>query len=141
MIDINGHWIGFYKYDKGYSELTKLESVPFRVIIQKQWDNFVGRVTEEEEYGGIDDEIIIKGQLNGDKIEFTKYYTQEHVVFENNETFSFDSDNPTMVHYEGIYDTNESKFKGHWTIGQLKETEGEVLIEDNNTGTWEMWRA
>lgn len=141
MIDINGHWIGFYNYDKGYPDLTKLESVPFQVTIKKEWDNFVGRLVEEEEYGGIDDEILIKGQLNGDKIEFIKYYTQEHVVYENNESFSFDSDNPTIVHYEGVYDINELKFKGRWTIGQLKEAEDDLLIEDNNTGTWEMWRA
>lgn len=138
MIDINGYWIGFYTYDKGYSEFMKLQSVPFRVTIKKGWDHFVGRMIEEEDYGGIDDEILIKGRLNGDKIEFTKYYTQEHVVFENDEYFSFDSDHPTVVHYEGTYDSNESKFKGRWEIGRLKETD-DVLVEDNNTGTWEMW--
>src|SRR5690349_9039891 len=100
MIDIDGHWIGFYTYATGYSDLMKVESVPFRVTVKKGWDNFVGRIIEEEEYGGIDDEILIKGQLNGDRIEFTKYYTQEHIVDENNESFSFDSDNPTVVHYE-----------------------------------------
>jgi len=141
MIDIEGHWIGFYNYDKGYSQLMKLHSVPFRVTIKKEWHNFVGRLIEEEEYGGIDDEIIIKGQLSGDKIEFTKYYTQEHVVYENNESFSLDSANPTVVHYEGVYDKTDSKFKGRWEIGQLKEIENEVLVEDNNSGHWEMWRA
>ncbi|HMV08410.1 MAG TPA: hypothetical protein PKL56_05910 [Cyclobacteriaceae bacterium] len=141
MIDINGHWIGFYNYDKGYSDLMKSESVPFRVTIKKEWDNFVGRLTEEEDYGGIDDEILIKGQLNGDKIEFTKYYTQEHVVYENNESFSFDSDNPTVVHHEGVYDSKNSKFKGRWEIRQLKEIEDGVLAADNNSGLWEMWRA
>ena len=99
------------------------------------------RLIEEEEYGGIDDEIVIKGQLNGDKSEFTKYYTQEHVVYGDNKSFSFDSDNPTIVHYEGVYDINKLKFKGRWIIVQLRETEGDALIEDNNTGTREMWRA
>ena len=77
MIDIDGHWIGFYTYDKGYSQLTKFDSVPFSVTIKREFDNFVGRVIEEEEFGGIEDEIMIKGKLNGDKIEFTKYYTLE----------------------------------------------------------------
>lgn len=140
MIDIDGHWIGFYNYDKGYSDLMKSESVPFRVTLKKEWDNFIGLLTEEEEYGGIDDEILIKGQLTGDRIEFTKYYTQEHVVYENNESFSFDSDNPTVVHYEGVYDNKDFKFKGRWEIGQLKEIEDGVLVEDNNSGQWEMWR-
>ena len=138
MIDINGHWIGYYTYDQGYSEFMKLQSIPFRAIIRKEWEHFVGRIFEEEASGGIDDEILIKGKLNGDRIEFTKYYSQEHVVFEDDQSFSFDSDFPTIVHYEGVYDREESKFKGRWEIARLKEID-DTFIEDNNSGTWEMW--
>jgi hypothetical protein len=70
MIDIDGRWIGFYSYDKGYSNLTKLYTIPFRVTIKKEFENFVGQIIEEEDFGGIDDEILIKGKLTGHKIEF-----------------------------------------------------------------------
>ena len=140
MIDIDGHWIGFYTYDKGYSQLTKFESVPFSVTIKKEFDNFVGRVIEEEELGGIEDEIMIKGKLSGDRIEFTKYYVLEHIVDENNESDSFESETPTIVHYEGEYVDKESKFKGRWLIGSLKEDETGLMTEENNTGFWEMWK-
>jgi hypothetical protein len=140
MIDIDGHWIGFYTYDKGYSQLTKFESVPFSVTIKKEFDNFVGRVIEEEEFGGIEDEIIIKGKLTGVKIEFTKYYTLEHLVDDNNESESFESDNPTTVYYEGEYIERESKFKGSWTIANLTEDETGLMTADNDTGFWEMWK-
>ena len=140
MIDIDGKWIGFYTYDNGYGELTKLEPVPFTIVIKKAFDHFVGRVTEDEDFGGIDDEILVKGRLNGTEIEFTKYYTLEHIVNERGETDSFESENPTIVHYEGEYFENELKFKGKWEIGQLKEIDDEILIEDNNFGVWEMWR-
>lgn len=60
MLDIDGHWIGFYTYGNGYSELMKLESVPFNVTIKKGFNTFVGRITEEVEFGGIDDEILIR---------------------------------------------------------------------------------
>jgi hypothetical protein len=140
MINIDGYWIGFYTYDKGYSQLTKFESVPFSVTIKKEFDNFVGRVIEEVELGGIEDEIKIEGKLNGNKIEFTKYHTLEHSVDENNESYSFESDNPTIVHYEGEYLDKESKFKGRWTIGNLTEDETGVMTEDNNSGFWEMWK-
>jgi len=140
MINIDGYWIGFYTYDKGYSQLTKFESVPFSVAIKKEFDNFVGRVVEEEEFGGIEDEIVIKGTLSGNKIEFTKYYTLEHIVDENNESDSFESDNPTIVHYEGEYVDAESKFKGRWAIGYLQEDDEGVMTEGSDTGFWEMWK-
>lgn len=140
MVDINGHWIGFYTYDKGYSDLTKLDTIPFRATIKKEFENFVGQIIEEEDFGGIEDEILIKGKLTGRKIEFTKYYTLEHVVYEDNQSESFESDNPTIVHYEGEYFDNELKFKGRWEIGQLKEDDLGTMNEDNNSGLWEMWR-
>jgi hypothetical protein len=140
MKDIDGHWIGFYTYGKGYSNLTKLETVPFTVTIKKEFENFVGHMVEEEEFGGIEDEILIKGKLSGNKIEYTKYYTLEHVVYEDNQSLPFESENPTIVHYEGAYLDNESKFKGRWEIGQLKEDDSGVMNEDNNSGLWEMWR-
>jgi|JI8StandDraft_2_1071088.scaffolds.fasta_scaffold385678_1 hypothetical protein len=140
MIDIGGHWIGFYTYDKGYSNQTKLDTIPFRATIKKEFENFVGQIIEEEDFGGIEDEILIKGKLTGRKIEFTKYYALEHVVYEDNQSESFESENPTIVHYEGEYIDNESKFKGRWEIGQLKEDDSGIMNEDNNSGLWEMWR-
>jgi hypothetical protein len=61
MIHIDGDWIGFYTYDKGYSQLTKLDTIPFRATIKREFENFVGRIIEEEDFGGIEDEILIKG--------------------------------------------------------------------------------
>jgi hypothetical protein len=140
MIHIDGDWIGFYTYDKGYSQLTKLDTIPFRATIKREFENFVGRIIEEEDFGGIEDEILIKGKLTENRIEFTKYYTLEHIVYEDNESFSLESENPTIVHYEGEYFENESKFKGRWEIGQLKAGDSGQMIEDNNSGFWEMWR-
>ena len=140
MIDINGSWTGFYSYGEGYSQLTQLVSVPFSVSIKKEFEWFVGRVIEDVESGGIEDEILIKGQLRGRKIEFTKYYTLEHLVDKDDNSASFQSVNPTIVHYEGEFSEEESKFKGVWEIGYLEEDDLGTMQESNTSGFWEMWK-
>ena len=140
MIDINGKWIGVYSYDTGYSEVTKLQAVPFNATIETGLKEFIGQITEEVEYGGLDDEIVIRGQLKGNEIEFVKYYTLEHTLDENGESYSFESDSPNIVHYSGKYFENEKKFKGRWELPGLREDDDGVFHEDNSSGNWEMWR-
>ena len=140
IIEIQGDWIGYYTYDKGYNEWDKQQKVPFRLTIERGINEFVGRIFEEIEYGGIDDEIIIKGHQNGDEIEFTKYYTLEHYINEHNEQVSIESDNPTIVYYKGIFDNSDKKFKGEWEIPILQEDEDGVFHADNSSGHWVIWR-
>jgi len=140
MIEIKGDWIGCYTYNKGYSDLDKEERVPFRLTIDRGVYEFVGRIVEEVNYGGIDDEVVIKGRQNGDEIEFTKYYTLEHFVDENNDLVSIESDNPTIVYYKGKFDNDKKQFKGEWEIPGLREDEDGVFHADNQTGHWSIWR-
>ena len=88
IIEIKGDWIGFYSYDKGYNESDRELKVPFRLTIERGINEFVGRIYEETDFGGIDDKIVIRGHQNGYEIEFTKYYTLEHFVDENNDFVS-----------------------------------------------------
>ena len=140
MIEINGDWIGFYTYGKGYTELNKLLTVPFNATIKKGIYLFVGRVTEELEYGGIDDEIVIRGQLSGTDIEFIKYYSREHVLDSGNETVSHNSAYPSVVHYKGTYHEGDEKFMGTWEIPELREDDEGVFHAENPSGYWEMRR-
>jgi len=104
MIDLNGYWIGYYTYGSGYSEWDKLRVVPFNVTIRVGIYQFIGRLTEEVNYGGIDDEIAILGRLQADEIEFTKYYSRRHVLSENNKIITLESNNSNIVYYKGKYD-------------------------------------
>lgn len=115
--------------------------VPFRLTIERGINEFVGRAYEEQDYGGIDDEIVIEGRQNGSEIEFTKYYTLEHFRDENDDLVSVESDNPTIVYYKGKYHNEDKKFKGQWEITGLREDEEGVFHEDNQTGFWEIWRV
>ena len=140
IVEIKGDWIGFYTYDKGYNISDRQLRIPFRLTIERGINEFVGRIYEESDYGGIDDEILIKGRQNGDEIEFTKHYTLEHFVDENDELNSIESDNPTIVYYKGKFDNEKKKFSGQWEIAGLREDEDGVFHEDNQTGFWEIWR-
>ena len=93
MIDISGEWIGYYTFDKSYGDWGKDRQVPFKLVIKKGFQNFVGTLFEEVEYGGIDDKILIKGRLSDDEIEFTKYYAKEHYLDEDSEIISIASNN------------------------------------------------
>ena len=140
IVEINGDWIGFYTYDKGYGISDRRLKVPFRMTIERGIHAFVGRIYEESDYGGIEDEILIKGRQNGDEIEFTKHYTLEHFMDDNDGLISVESDNPTVVYYKGKFDEGENKFKGQWEIPGLREDENGIFHEDNQTGFWEIWR-
>lgn len=140
IVEITGDWIGFYTYGEGYAITERQLKVPFHMTIKRGINEFVGRVYEEVEYGGIEDEIVIKGRQNGDEIEFTKYYTLEHSLGENDELVSVESDHPTIVYYTGKFNNEEKKFKGQWQITALREDEDGVFHEDNQTGSWEIWR-
>jgi len=80
IVEINGDWIGYYTFDKGYTDEDKKEKIPFRLTIKRGINEFVGQIDEEVDFGGINDEIVIKGRQNGDEIEFIKYYTLEHLT-------------------------------------------------------------
>ena len=140
MIELKGDWIGYYTFDEKYGDWGKDRRVPFRVTIEKGINEFVGRIFEEADYGGIDDEIAIKGRQNGDEIEFTKHYTKEHLLDENSELVSLESDNPTIVYYKGKFDFNDNQFKGEWEIPLLQEDEDGVLHADSDAGQWFIWR-
>lgn len=118
----------------------KLESVPFNVTIKKGFNTFIGRITEEVEFGGIDDEILIMGKLTGYEIEFTKYYKLEHTVDDSNNYYAEPSDNPTTVYYKGVYNPDLKKFTGQWEIPQLREAAPDVMNVENTSGYWEMWQ-
>ncbi len=140
IVEIKGDWIGFYTFDKGYSDTDRQTKVPFRLTIERGINEFVGRIYEEADYRGIDDEIIIKGHQNGDEIEFTKFYTLEHFIDENDNLVSIESENPTIVYYKGTFNNNDKKIKGQWEITGLREDEDGIFHEDNQTGFWEIWR-
>jgi hypothetical protein len=140
IVEINGDWIGYYTFDNGYSEENKQQKVPFRLTIKRGINEFVGRIYEEVDFGGIDDEIVIKGHQNGNEIEFTKYYTLEHLIDENNDLISLESENPTTVYYKGYFDDSDNKFKGDWEITGLREDEDGIFHADNQTGQWTIWR-
>lgn len=140
IVEIKGDWIGYYTYDIGYADADKQQKVPFHMTMERGINEFVGRIFEEVSYGGIEDEIIIKGQQNGDEIEFTKYYTREHFVDENNELNSIESEDPTIVYYKGKFDKLDNRFKGEWEITGLREDEDGVFHADNKSGHWLLWR-
>jgi hypothetical protein len=140
IVEITGDWIGFYTYDKGYNISDRQLKVPFRLTIERAINEFVGRIYEEADYGGIDDEIVIRGRQNGDEIEFSKYYTLEHFVDGDDNLVSVESDNPTIVYYRGKFDNRDKKFKGQWEIAGLRTEDDGVFQEDNQTGFWEIWR-
>ncbi|UXE67268.1 MAG: hypothetical protein KA713_01290 [Chryseotalea sp. WA131a] len=139
-IEIKGDWIGYYTFDNGYNDWDKEQRIPFRLTIERGIYEFVGRIFEEAKFGGIDDDIVIKGRQNGNEIEFTKYYTLEHYLDENNQLVSIESENPTVVHYNGKFDDSDKKFKGEWEIPMLQEDEDGVLHADNSSGHWVIWR-
>lgn len=140
IVEIKGDWIGFYTYDQGYNISDRQLKVPFRLTIERGINEFVGRIFEEADYGGIDDEIVIRGRQNGDEIEFTKHYALEHFVDENDDLASIESDNPTIVYYKGKFDSGDRKFKGQWEITGLREDDEGVFHENNQSGFWEIWR-
>lgn len=140
MVEIDGNWIGFYRYGEAYTDADKELKVPFRVTITRGINEFVGTMWEEPEYGGIQDDIIIKGRQDGDEIEFVKYYALEHFTDEHNQLHSRESENPTTVYYHGKFHREEAKFKGQWELPALHEDEHGVLHEDSQTGFWELWR-
>jgi hypothetical protein len=139
-IDIEGRWIGFYTYGKEYSTEEQLTSVPFTVEFKNTLIGFVGKMSEEVDYGGLDDQIYIEGQMNTDTISFTKFYTKKHYVNEKGETVSEESDDPNIVYYDGAYDSQVKKFIGTWTICLVSQDEDGKDIEYEDTGGWEMWR-
>jgi hypothetical protein len=140
IVELKGDWIGFYTFDKGYTEVDKLSKVPFRLTIERAINEFVGRIVEDPNYGGIDDDIIIKGRQNGNDIEFTKHYAREHFSGQDGSIDSVDSENPTIVYYSGSFDGVTGKFKGEWQIPALREDDEGIFHEDNATGFWEIWR-
>ena len=140
MIEIEGDWIGYYTYGKQYGDWGKDRRVPFRMKLERGINEFVGRVFEEEDYGGIDDEIGIRGQLLGDEIEFTKFYTKDHYLDENGQPESEENDNPTRVYYKGKFDFTDNQFKGEWEIAVLQEDDDGVFHADNTSGQWFIWR-
>lgn len=140
MVELKGDWIGYYTYNKGYSESQRQQRIPFRLTIERGINEFIGRIFEEVEFGGIDDEILIKVRQNGDEIEFTKYYSSEHFFDENGEPASQESDNSNTVYYNGKFDNLDKRFKGDWQIPGLREDEAGVFHADNFTGHWLIWR-
>ncbi len=140
MIEINGNWIGYYTFNEEYGDWGKDRRVPFRVTFERGINEFIGKIFEEADYGGIDDEIAIKGRQNGDEIEFEKHYTKEHFLDENFELVSLESDNPTIVYYKGKFDFVDNQFKGEWEIPLLHEDEDGVLHAGSDAGQWCIWR-
>ena len=140
MVEINGDWIGYYTFDVGYSDWYKQKKIPFRATIKRGINEFVGQMTEETGFGGVDDFIVIKGLQNGDDIEFTKYYPKEHILDEHNQLQSIESENPTMVYFKGTFHERENRFQGEWEIPGLREDENGIFQAENNTGHWVMWR-
>ena len=140
MIEINGDWIGYYTFHEMYGDWGKDRQVPFRMIVKKGINEFVGTIIEEVDYGGIDDEILIKGRQNGDEIEFTKHYKKEHYLDENSDVVSVESENPTIVYYRGQFDYSKNQFVGEWEIPLLQEDEDGVFHTDNASGQWFIWR-
>ena len=67
MIDIEGTWYGNYSFAKGYDDLLR-DLVLFELKIMKGFQSFIGSMTEDVESGGIDDEILIEGVSNGQRI-------------------------------------------------------------------------
>jgi hypothetical protein len=53
MTDINGEWLGYYTFDEDYGDWGKERRVPFRLVVGKAINDFVGRIFEEVDYGGM----------------------------------------------------------------------------------------
>ena len=140
IVEIKGDWIGYYTFDNGYTESDKRQRIPFRLTIERGINEFVGRVYEEVDHGGIDDDIVIQGRQNGDEIEFAKYYTLQHFTDEGNNLVSMESEHPTVVYYKGRYDHATSHFRGEWEIPALREDDDGVFHAANYTGFWVIWR-
>jgi hypothetical protein len=141
MIELNGDWVGFYTFSESYGDWGKDRRVPFRMTIKKGINQFVGRIFKEVKFGCLDDDqIFVKGFQNGDEIEFTKFYSKEHITLENYEMISIESGNPHIVYYKGQLDLADNKFKGVWEIPLLREDEDGVLHEEKDIGEWVLWR-
>jgi hypothetical protein len=140
MIDVEGRWIGAYTYGSGYSVESQQTSVPFEAEFKNTLMGFVGKIFEEVEYGGLDDDIYVEGQLDLDKISFTKFYSKAHYFNEQDETISEESDDPNIVYYDGNYNYASKKFEGKWKICMVGQNENGQDVESTFTGGWEMWR-
>jgi hypothetical protein len=139
-LNIEGHWIGFYTYGKEYSTEDQQTSVPFNAEFKNTLTGFVGKMSEEVDYGGIDDEIYIEGRININSISFTKFYTKKHYVNEQGEAISEESDDPNIVYYDGVFDSQTKKIVGTWAIYLVGQDDDGKEVEFEDTGGWEMWR-
>jgi hypothetical protein len=142
MVNIEGRWIGTYSYGQEYPAHTQHIEVPFEAEFKNTLMGFVGKIFEDVETGGIDDEIYVEGEIDRNKISFNKFYTKKHHMNDSGETVTEeDDDDANIVQYEGEFNSSTNKFEGKWTIFLVSQDEDGQDVEFENTGTWEMWRA
>jgi hypothetical protein len=68
-----GKWAGQYTYGDGYSDKLKGISVPFSLIMQVE-SGIVNGTCIDEGYADFENPATIKGNIEGQHIEFTKQY-------------------------------------------------------------------
>jgi hypothetical protein len=126
---LNGNWIGFYEYGKGYPEKLRGKKIFFKAAIAQNKGSFIGKIREKDEMG-VPDEIYIKGTIIEDRIIFTKHHTKMYAYDENFDIVPEPLLKDTILQYRGKYIESESKFIGVWESPESDYTSG---------GVWEMW--
>jgi hypothetical protein len=136
-----GSYKGFYRYNSSrVRKLIGYELTYFNIVIDFcNGKEFTGTVLDDEKTGGMKEQGLINGKLEGSKITFEKYMPRHYTVdFKNNHQEELNDIHPTIMYYGSA--TKNFGYKGTWKIPtSYKVLWGTITLKSNiGSGTWEM---
>ena len=137
-----GNWKGSYKY--GNEKIQKIighNETEFEIIIDKfDGESFSGKVTDDEETGGMKETGQIFGRIESNNIYFEKLMPKNYQISSVNGDRKYSEKSHPKIYYFGKISNDRNKFEGNW---KFKKRLGFLfyvipIIYSPGNGTWKM---
>jgi hypothetical protein len=138
MVKMEGIWKGYYEYGPNYGSEFEGEIGEFMLFLKDTDEGFEGESVDFEGTGTDFDKASIKGFVRDGIISFIKQYNVQWSIDEKGNRFVNHEKRHPEIHYEGFYDKKKRTFSGKWDMVLATYINGEYLIEDLCSGSWEM---
>ncbi len=135
-MDIAGKYIGYYEYGAGYELPYFGERVKIEVTISGNRKGFTGTITEEASDISVPFEATIKGDCEGNYIDFIKTYPVKPIISDSKSNDLVIEDGQLEIIHNGFIDVKFNAIYGQWTIvDQFINDEG-VEQDFYSSGIW-----
>lgn len=113
---MTGKWLGFYQYNHQEAQrLNGFERTFFIINIQSfDGENFKGTVQDDVDTGGMKEEGIVEGYVEGNNVFFIKLMPVHGVLNNGSQRLIKKKEKHPTLYYTGTFSNDKKELTGQW---------------------------